>query len=235
MDWLTFAQSLLSELGVPDTPANESALLTWFRFEQNPASPNAAYNPLNIQAGDFPHVSTSGTGQYDFASLADGVAQTAAFIRQPYYTDIVAALGRGDNAIGVLDAVQQSPWAESHYAGQLTGGLTDTLLNWATYAAGLINGTPSGAGGSSSGGGGSSTSSPGATPAQTVAFKLPSISGAIGSFLGLDTLATQAMVIVVTGVFIIAAFGLVILGLGRLTDTKPLEVATKAATVAAIA
>src|ERR1041385_4161813 len=105
-NWLDFARGILSALGAPDTPSNEPALLTWFNAEQPPQGPNASFNPLNIQAGDFPHAGTSGTGQYNFASFNDGVTQTAAFLRQGYYTGIVGALQAGNNADAVLQAVQ---------------------------------------------------------------------------------------------------------------------------------
>lgn len=138
--WGDFAQSLLTELGAPVTDDNINALLGWFAGEQPPDNPNAAFNPLNIQAGDFPHDGTSGSGQYNFLSYDDGVRQTAAFLRQSYYTGIVGALMAGQSCYEVLSAVQDSPWASSHYGYGLTGQCAAVSADRARYMAGMVAG-----------------------------------------------------------------------------------------------
>lgn len=138
--WGEFAQSLLTELGVPVTDDNVNALLGWFAGEQPPDNPNAQFNPLNIQAGDFPHDGTSGSGQYNFPTYDEGVAQTAAFLRQSYYVGIVAALQAGGSCYDVLAAVQESPWAAGHYGYALTGQCAAVNANRDRYMAGQIAG-----------------------------------------------------------------------------------------------
>lgn len=138
--WGEFAAALCGALGVPSSQPNVDAFLGWFLGEQPPDAPNAAFNPLNIQAGNFVHGTTSGSGQYDFASFADGVAQTAAFIRQGFYTGIVAALAAGGDCYAVLVAVEQSPWAEGHYGYRLHDNCATVAGNRAFYMAGQIGG-----------------------------------------------------------------------------------------------
>lgn len=139
-NWLQFARGILFDLALPDTPDNEAALLTWFNREQPPGSPNGAFNPLNIQAGNYPHSGTSGSGQYNFNSWDDGIHQTAEFLRQGAYSGILTALSFGNNASAVLVAIQDSPWASGHYGGTLPDSLSYTLQNWETLANGLIAG-----------------------------------------------------------------------------------------------
>lgn len=174
-NYLSFAKSLLQTLGAPDTPDNEAALVTWMWAEQS-GQPNAAFNPLNIQAGDYPHVSLSSGGQYNFADWGTGVQQTAAFLQQGAYSGIVAALQAGNNAANVLSAVQDSPWAGGHYGYQLVGDLANTLANFSTVGNGSIAGaTATGGVGPLSGVTGTSTAT------------LTSTSGDISQFLqGID-------------------------------------------------
>jgi len=158
--WGDFANALCAALGAPTSTDNIDALLAWFLGEQPPDQPNAAFNPLNIQAGDFAHNGTSGSGQYNFASFADGVVQTAAFLQQGFYTGIVAALVGNAGCVAVLTAVEQSPWAEGHYGYQLHNSCATIEADRARYLAGQISGTGGPSGPPSGGGGGGSGPQP---------------------------------------------------------------------------
>lgn len=139
--WGTFAHGFLSELGAPVTPDAQAALYTIMMSEQAPDNPNARNNPLNIQAGDFPHEGVSGGGQYNFPSMAEGVKQTAEFLRRnPVYSRIVDAFQRGAPAEEILNEWQASPWAESHYHGQLPSRVGGVRSNMGQYAQGQIRG-----------------------------------------------------------------------------------------------
>ena len=87
--WIDFARGLLGALDAPDTLNNEAALLTWMAGEQPPSSPNAAFNPLNIQAHGYPGeagiTGTSGTGQFNYTDWQTGIQQTADFLSQGRY------------------------------------------------------------------------------------------------------------------------------------------------------
>lgn len=138
--WGDFAVALCGALGAPASQGNVDAFLGWFLGEQPPDAPNAAFNPLNIQAGNFSHGGESGSGQYDFASFDDGVSQTAAFIRQGFYVDVLAALQTDAGCYAVLSAVEQSPWAEGHYGYTLHNNCATVGGNRAFYMAGQVRG-----------------------------------------------------------------------------------------------
>lgn len=244
MNRLDFARDLLNALGVPDTSDNEAALLTWMWAEQS-GGQNAAFNPLNIQAGNFPHVGTSGTGQYDFASWNDGVTQTAAFLRQGFYTGIIASLQQGNSAAGVLDAIQQSPWAGGHYGYGLVSQLAGTLGDWVSRVNGGIAGAT---GGGSLGGGGAGVAPGSSTPTATLTgsgpLGLPTPSDLIGGFIGGVTggLLSSVTKIVLIGLGV--AGGLSLIALGAHRAVTPIvqsrsqglaEAAPAAATVAKVA
>jgi len=138
--WSDFVTALLVELADPDTQPNVDALLTWLAAEQPPNSPNAQFNPLNIQTGGAAHDSTTPGGQYNFASFDAGVQATASFLGGSYYAGILTALRRGDSAVQTVAAIQASPWAASHYNGRLVPLLSVVQSNRNEYLAGVIAG-----------------------------------------------------------------------------------------------
>jgi len=154
--WLDWARALLQALGAPDTGDNEAVILTWMAGEQPPGSPNAAFNPLNIQAHGYPGeggiTGTSGSGQFDFADWWTGILNTVGFLTQPRYASIVADLRSGAPAAQTLGAIQSSGWASGGYGGGLPGLLASIRANWAQYANGKIAGAGGPSGNLGSGG-----------------------------------------------------------------------------------
>jgi hypothetical protein len=142
--WLDFARGLLAAISAPDTPSNEATMLTWMAAEQPPSSPNAAFNPLNIQAHGYPGeggiTGIAGTGQFNFTDWATGIQQTANFLSQGRYTSVVADFRSDAPAAQTLAAIQASGWAGGGYGGGLPGLLPSILASFATYATGLIRG-----------------------------------------------------------------------------------------------
>lgn len=167
--WLDFAQGLLATVGAPDTHDNEAAILTWMAAEQPPDNPNAANNPLNIQAHGYPRegaiTGTSGSGQFNFADWNNGISQTANFLSQSRYAGILASLRGGAPAAATLSAIQSSGWAESGYGGRLPGLLSSVTGHWSQYANGRIAGAPPGTVGGAAAGTATATSllNPGGT------------------------------------------------------------------------
>lgn len=142
--WLDFARGLLAAIAAPDTHNNEAAILTWMVAEQPPNSPNAAFNPLNIQAHGYPNeagiTGTSGTGQFNYTDWQTGIQQTAAFLSQSRYGIVVADF-RGDApAAQTLAAIQASGWAGGGYGGGLPATLPGVLMHFDDYANGRIRG-----------------------------------------------------------------------------------------------
>ena len=142
--WLDFARGLLTAIGAPDTPNNEAVMLTWMAAEQPPGSPNAAFNPLNIQAHGYPHeagiTGTSGTGQFDYTDWATGIQQTADFLSQGRYSTVEADLRADTPATDTLAAIQASGWASGGYGGGLPAELPGVLAHFNDYANGRIAG-----------------------------------------------------------------------------------------------
>jgi hypothetical protein len=140
--WVDFARGLLALIDATDTPNNEATLLAWMAAEQPPTSPNAAFNPLNIQAHGYPKESgitgTSGTGQFNFADWVTGLTQTATFLSQDRYSSVVAAFRADAPAPQTLTAIQSSGWAAGGYGGQLLASLPTILSHWDTYTNGSI-------------------------------------------------------------------------------------------------
>lgn len=147
-NWGGFSTDLVKAIG--GDPSNRGlvgAMLTWFANEQPPDRPRAAYNPLNIQAGkgflsDLMDGQTSGASadgahQYNFRDWNSGVEAYKRFLNQKYYTGIVSAIRRGDPR-GLLQAIQDSPWAANHYGGKLVGQYGAWEPNWNRWYNGQI-------------------------------------------------------------------------------------------------
>lgn len=151
----------------------------------------------------------------DVATAARDVVST---LHNGLYGPVLAAQGPQAQA----EALKASPWDAGHYAN----GCLDSVL------ADLLGG--------------------GAEPAAmlTAARTLPSIPnpidlgksllGTVSDALDLDELLGQVLTVVVTGVFITAAFGIIVLGLNRLTANSSIrqqveQIAPQAAQVAALA
>lgn len=140
-NWGKFARMFLEQLGYPRTQENVDALLTWMLREQPPDSPNGAYNPLNIQTGDVPHIGVTDHGQYIFSNIVQGTSSTADFLtadQYHFYDAVRAALEAGNDATAVLVAIQESPWASSHYGYTLVNSLATVQADRATYENGRL-------------------------------------------------------------------------------------------------
>jgi hypothetical protein len=101
-----FAHSLLHALGAPDTAENVRAITAWAAAEGT----RAANNPLATTQRWPGATPFNAVGVESYATPDDGVAATAATLRNGRYDAILAALARGDSAIAVAQAVAASPW-----------------------------------------------------------------------------------------------------------------------------
>ena len=113
-DKLTWAKTLLGQLGMPVTKDNVNALTTWAAWEGGQWKNSAHYNPLNttqvfngsVSMNDLGH----GMGVQSYKSWADGYAATIQTLRNGRYKNILAALTAGTSSSDVLTAVNHSPW-----------------------------------------------------------------------------------------------------------------------------
>jgi hypothetical protein len=116
-----WASALLAADGLPQTSCNMSAVTTWERAEGGGFGNQAAYDPLNVNPGagaNWPGYNA--IGAWAFPNAADGLRYTVATLNDGYYGGILAALRAGDSAQAVCDAIENSPWAGSHYNYDLT-------------------------------------------------------------------------------------------------------------------
>lgn len=150
IDWITFDRGLLHELGDPDTPQNEDALLGWQKAEQEPESPFAAWNPFNTHRVAYGSHNTGSALEQSYPGPTEGIKATAATIRQGNFAGIAAALKAGTSSEAVLHAVQSSAWASGRYgsSGDLAGILPTIRSNRSRFEHGKIAATSSTTGGS---------------------------------------------------------------------------------------
>lgn len=88
-----FAQAVLNDLGVPDTPQNRSFIIGWSRAEGTAAKNNPLATTLALP-GSVPLPGNS-AGVQQYPTIAEGAQATAATIGNGRYPNIVAALRTG--------------------------------------------------------------------------------------------------------------------------------------------
>jgi hypothetical protein len=106
----SWASSLLSAGGWPQTACNLGAVQAWERAEGGNWANSAAYNPLDTTQPELASSVMNSAGVRAYASWADGFRATLTTLGYPAYAGIRAALSAGDSAQAVADAVAASPW-----------------------------------------------------------------------------------------------------------------------------
>lgn len=107
VDPVQWAHDFLERLGVPRTGENVRAMLAWQQAEGT----RARFNPLATTQGGFDGATRfNSVGVKNYASYEDGLAANVKAITNGRYGNILAALQRGDSAMAVAEAIQQSPW-----------------------------------------------------------------------------------------------------------------------------
>lgn len=119
--WL---RAFLAADGMPETRCDKVAMRAWMNAEGGGIgdSNQAVNDPLNLNPGPgagWPGQPAIGAWAFPDtpAGAADGLRYTVATIQS--YSGIQAALRAGDSAQNVLTAVEDSPWAQSHYGDSL--------------------------------------------------------------------------------------------------------------------
>jgi hypothetical protein len=133
-----WATTVLVDAGLPPTPNNIDNVMSWMTME-NPASNwYNRNNPLNASLGTN---ASDGTGTYP--SLTVGAENTAAMLRQSNMSPIYNALAAGASPAQFLAALQQSPWASSHYPQYTTLPSTPAVVAFSGQTLQASPGTPS--------------------------------------------------------------------------------------------
>lgn len=117
----SWARALLRADGLPRTSCNVTAVVTWELHEGGGFGNQAAFNPLNVNPG--PGAGWPGynaTGAWAFPDPRTGLRYTVATLNNGSYGPVLSALRDGSSAQAVLTAVEDSPWAGSHYGYNLS-------------------------------------------------------------------------------------------------------------------
>lgn len=112
-----FAIAVLNGLHVRATTPDVDAMDVWETSEGGGFGNQAANNPLNINPGTANWPGHPADGAWAFPSEADGITYTITYLHYSNYTRVLAALRDGTSEHAVLQAIVDSPWAASHYAG----------------------------------------------------------------------------------------------------------------------
>jgi hypothetical protein len=118
VDAVQWARDFLTELGKPITAENVKAIAAWEQAEGTAAS----FNPLaTTQSGFAGETRFNSVGVKNYASYQNGLDANVHALTNGRYANILAALGAGNSATAVAQAIANSPWG--------TGGLVLTVLN----------------------------------------------------------------------------------------------------------
>lgn len=111
-----FAQAVLTDAGLPITQQNITNMLIWMQNE-NPVSNWAPRNnPLNASLG-----TSAADGTAGYKDLATAASYTAQMIKQRNMSPIYSALQKGGASQAEFGkSVITSPWASSHYGGDVS-------------------------------------------------------------------------------------------------------------------
>lgn len=116
-----WARALLAGDSLPVTSCNVNAVTAWEHAEGGGFGNQASFNPLNVNPGaGTPWPGHPAIGAWAFPDAATGLRYTVATLGNGYYGGILAALRAGGSAQAVCNAIMASPWAQSHYYGNLT-------------------------------------------------------------------------------------------------------------------
>jgi len=111
VDTVQWAKDFLTRLGAPITPSNVQAITAWEQAEGT----RAAYNPLATTQGGFAgETQFNSVGVKNYTSYQDGLDANVKVINNGLYSNILAALQQGNDAMAVAKAVADSPWGTGH-------------------------------------------------------------------------------------------------------------------------
>lgn len=120
-----WADQFLRQLELPVTSDNLVAILAWMHGEGT----KAAWNPLATTEPWAGATDFNSSKVKNYRTFVDGINATVATIRLSYYTKVISALRRGDDAPLVGVAIIASPWGTS------VVNTTSAKQNFAAFAA----------------------------------------------------------------------------------------------------
>ena len=107
VDPVQWAKDFLTKVGMPITSENVRAITAWEQAEGT----KAHYNPLaTTQAGYSGETRFNSVGVKNYTTYQDGIDANAQALMNGRYTNNLAALQAGNNAMAVAQAIANSPW-----------------------------------------------------------------------------------------------------------------------------
>lgn len=198
-----WAQDFLAYLGDPQTPSNTSFVESWVAKESGAGytgvNGSISYNPLNTTQPEPGSVGAGSQGNIaSYPNWAEGIAGNATALDNGYYPQITAALKAGDAA-----------------QANASGALNANLSKWGTGT--VPTSVPAGGGTFVTSGGSAGSAPTGAASSASGATGSSSSTGILGSGGGLFSgIVTRVESFLLSLVFVVAALGLILLGVTRL-------------------
>lgn len=115
----SWAKSLLSGLGLPQSGANISAVTGWEAREGGNWNNTAHFNPLNTTWNEPGATSINSVGVKAYTSWGQGLTATEATLKSGLYNDILAALKQGNGLPGSYHGL--SVWSGGGYSSITPG------------------------------------------------------------------------------------------------------------------
>lgn len=115
----TFAEAVLSSLGLPQTSSNVQALVAWQKKEGGNWQNGARFNPLNTTLrlpGSTVMSGGNSAGVQSYTSWDQGVQATAETLRMSNYSGIRQVLAQSGGCSALSQAVANSPWGTGSFA-----------------------------------------------------------------------------------------------------------------------
>lgn len=115
-----WAKAFLTTAHLPSSTCNYNAVREWETGEGGGFGNQASYNPLNVNPpAGTPWPGHHVMGAWAFPDAKTGLKYTVQTLYNGYYATIIATFKIGNSAQQDCDAIEDSPWAASHYYGKL--------------------------------------------------------------------------------------------------------------------
>jgi hypothetical protein len=111
----TWATAFLSSASLPGTRCNGAAVVAWIAAE---GSRPRWHNPLDSTMPEPGSKPVNPVGVQSYTSWRQGLAATAATIRNGLYPGVLAAFEAAGGAQAVADAVSASPWGTQPFTAE---------------------------------------------------------------------------------------------------------------------
>lgn len=106
----SWAQAFIGALHDPETTCNVGAVTAWEAAEGGNWDNSAQYNPLDTTQPEPGAWAINSVGVKAYPTWPEGLQANLTAITNGLYGAVLSALGAGDDAQAVADAVAASPW-----------------------------------------------------------------------------------------------------------------------------